>query len=170
MINFYVRQKVFSILDQYKIYDRNQNPLYQCKAKPFSLSRKLKIYRIADQSHLFTIRKKMLSFWPKFQILNPNDAVLAEVKRVWSMFKGHLMLTTPNGHLDVKGNFMHHQFTIMRESMILASVQKQWISWGDTYEISIEDQEDFEFLLCLVIVIDSIFHRKKSNVKSVNYR
>jgi len=170
MINFYVRQRVFSMLDQYKIYDRNQNALYQCKSKMFSLTRKLRLYKMSDGTHIYTIRKKIFSFWPKFLVLDALEEVKAEVKRTWSMFKGSLHIKTKTETLTVSGNFSHHQFTIQRDSMVVASVQKQWISWGDTYEISIEDNEDIEFLLTLVIVIDSIFHSKKTNVRTVNYR
>jgi uncharacterized protein YxjI len=60
----------------------------------------------------------------------------------------------------VEGDFTGHQFSIILDGSEVASLKKKWISWGDTYEVTVIDESKAEFFLALVILLDSIFHEE----------
>ncbi|MDR5658495.1 hypothetical protein RH915_03230 [Serpentinicella sp. ANB-PHB4] len=45
----------------------------------------------------------------------------------------------------------------------VASVNKKWLSFADTYMTDIADDEDQPFMLALVIVIDQVLHDRNHN-------
>ena len=53
-------------------------------------------------------------------------------------------------------------FHITKNSNTVAQVNKKWVSWGDTYEININDEENFAFILSMVIVVDQVLHDNKN--------
>jgi uncharacterized protein YxjI len=44
---------------------------------------------------------------------------------------------------------------------MVASISKKIISWGDTYEIEIKNEEDKELFMFVVIIIDQVVHERK---------
>jgi uncharacterized protein YxjI len=45
----------------------------------------------------------------------------------------------------------------------VTSISKKIISWGDTYEIDVVDENNLELLLFMVIIIDQVVHENKNN-------
>jgi uncharacterized protein YxjI len=161
MKNYYVKQKVFSLLDQYKIYDRNQNALFQCKKRAFSFSGKLDFVDAKTDQTIYLMKRRLFTFLPVFEIYS-DDVLVATIYKRFSLFKGKVDIVSTLGNFSVEGNYTNHQFNIHRNNMIVASITKKWLSWGDSYEISVEEDENQELMVALVIMIDRLFHSKSS--------
>ena len=64
----------------------------------------------------------------------------------------------------VDGSFYGHSFGVYdNRNNLVASISKKYISWGDTYEIDVQDENNLEVLLFMVIIIDQVIHEKKRN-------
>ncbi|WP_304943498.1 LURP-one-related family protein [Vallitalea guaymasensis] len=46
----------------------------------------------------------------------------------------------------------------MKNGNIVATVSKEFFSFSDTYGVDVNDNEDYGFIIALVIVIDQIIH------------
>ena len=58
---------------------------------------------------------------------------------------------------EVQGDFFDHDYEITDAGTPVASVQKQWFTWGDTYEIDVNDRDyDPVAVLAVAIVIDAV--------------
>jgi len=63
----------------------------------------------------------------------------------------------------MQGNFLAHDFSILKDSKVVATVDKKWLSFADTYMVEISDDEDQAFMLAMIIVIDQVIHDKNHN-------
>lgn len=160
MKQLYVKQKVLSLRDRYTIYDINQHSIYYCTSKILSLVAQRHLYRADDDTKLLTIEKKLLTLLPKYKIYDPNHQPIAQIHKKLSFFKPKYSIHTTNNELYIEGNIFAHDFTIKQDEHILFEVHKKWISWGDTYEISIYDETNIELYIALVLILDHDCHNQ----------
>ena len=163
MKHFYMKQKVFSFRDRYKIYDENQNVVFHCVGKVLSLSARMSFMDTSTDQELFLFRKKVLSFMPTYYIYDPFEKQIAVIKRRIAFMKAKLDIDSEYGQYRIEGNYFQLNFSIFEGEKEVANVQKKWISWGDSYEITIFEDEKYKYLTALVVVIDRIFHEQKSH-------
>lgn len=161
MKKFYLKQKVFSFKDRFKIFDDNQNVAFYCKGKFFSISRKKDFFKADGDVLLFTLKRKVFSFLPKYFILNAQGETIATVKKHFTFMKAKLSIESTIGNFTIQGDVWAHNFTIAMNNESVVTVQKKWISWGDTYEISVFDDRSTALYLAMVIVIDDCLHSNR---------
>lgn len=159
-MKFYIREKIFSMGDKFSIQDATGNDVFNVVGKVFSVGNKLRIYDMYN-NELVYIEQKMFKFLPEYNIyLSGNLA--ATVKKQFTFFSNKFDIDSNMGRLDIEGDFLAHDFSITKNSTTVATVSKKWVSLSDTYEIDISEQENYAFILALVIVIDQVLHDKKN--------
>jgi uncharacterized protein YxjI len=163
-MKFYIKQKVFSLRDRFQVLDAEQQPVYQVQGKMFSLSNKLDLMR-PDGTPVLHAHRKVFTFLPKYFIESPTGDSLAVVQRRFGL-RPKFDVTLGTEQLQVSGSLFAHSFQVMDERGIVASIQKKIISWGDTYEIEIQDDRRIELLLFVVIIIDQVIHEQKNRGSS----
>lgn len=159
-MRFYIKQKVFSFRDKFRIMDEQQNELYQVGGKFFSIQNKLELLNM-DGSTVLHAQKKVFAILPKYTIFDPHNQEVAIVQRKFA-FKPKFEVTVGHKQLTVDGSFWGHSFGVHDGELEVASISKKVISWGDTYEIEIHDDRDKELYLFIVIIIDQVLHEQKN--------
>lgn len=160
-MKFYIKQKVFSFKDKFRIMDESQNVLYEIKGKFISLKNKLELTN-QNGEVLLRSERKVLTFLPKYFLYDRQNQEIAEIKRLFSL-RPKFDLNIPNKNYYVDGSFFGHSFGIYDDKRnLIASISKKIISWGDTYEIDILDEENPELFLFVVIIIDQVVHEKRN--------
>lgn len=159
-MKFYIKQKVFSLKDQFTIMDASQNILYKVEGKMFSLSNKMELLN-PNGSVVLKAHKKVLSLLPKYFITDPHDEELAIVQRKFGL-RPKFEVTMGHQELSVDGSFFAHSFSVLNDAGVVASIEKKLISWGDTYEINVNSEQHLELLLFIVIIIDQVIHEQKN--------
>ena len=61
---------------------------------------------------------------------------------------------------EIKGNLFAYDYQITQDGTPIASIHKQWMSWGDCYELSIANQQDEIIALSVVLAIDCVMDQK----------
>lgn len=158
-MKFYIKQKVFSFKDKFKILDESQELQYEVKGKFMSLSNKLELVDKLGNPVL-RAKRKVLAFLPKYFIYNLKGEEIATIKRIFG-FRPRFTLSALRTDLEVEGSLFAHSFGIFDHGNEVATISKKIISWGDTYEINIIDEENTELFLFIVIVLDQIIHERK---------
>ncbi len=160
-MKFYIKQKVFTFKDQFNITDENQNLKYQIKGKFMSITNKLDLMDPSGNVILHANRK-VFTFMPKYFIYDKNNQEIAVIQKKLALVpKFNLQIRYKD--MTVSGSLFAHSFVIYENEQPVASIQKKYISWGDTYEIEILREEDVELFLFVVIVLDQVIHEKKHN-------
>lgn len=153
---FYVREKIFSFGDDFTIRDIDGYDAYKVKSKIFSFGNKLKLYSMDDRELVY-IEQKLFKFLPEYLIYE-NGFVTAVLKKEFSFFKPRLRIDSQHGNFYIEGNIFAYNFTIYRNGIPVAEIYKKAFTFTDTYEVNIDDNESYPFILSLVIAIDQIFH------------
>jgi uncharacterized protein YxjI len=160
-MRFLVKQKIFSFGDNFVIKDDQGNDRFIVRGKVFALGDKLRIYDMQGQE-LFYIEQKLLRLLPEYTIYKSGQAV-ATVKKEFTLFKPRFNIWSTYGNYTIQGNFWGMDFSILKNGRQVAQVSKRWLSFGDTYGVDIVDDEDYAFILTLVIVIDQVLHDDRHN-------
>ena len=158
-MKFYIREKIFSIGDSFSIKDVSGNDVFNVEEKIFSFGNKLRIYDM-NNNEIVYIEQKLFKLLPEYNIyLSGNYA--AKVKKEFTLFSNKFHIESNMGNYEIEGDFFAHDFSIVKNGSIVAQINKKWLSWGDTYEIVINEEENYAFTLAMVIVIDQVLHDNK---------
>lgn len=158
-MELYMKQKLFSWGDKFHIYDQDGNERYYVEGEVFSFGKKLHIYDHSGDE-VAMIRQKVLSFLPKYYI-EKNGQQLAEVVKKFTFFKPEYTVNGPDW--TVKGDFFDHDYDVLSGNIPVATVSKEWFTWGDAYKINIFSFADEITALAVVLVIDACLEAEQNN-------
>ncbi len=159
-MRYQIRQKIFSFGDNFTIKDESGQDNYIVRGKVFSFGDKLKIEDMHG-NELVYIEQQLFRFLPEYNIFAGGQH-MAMVKKEFTFFKPKFIINSQLGAYEIEGDIFSHDFTILKNGMIVAVVSKQWFSFSDTYGVDISGNEDQAFMLALVIVIDQVLHDDKN--------
>lgn len=151
-MKLYIKQKVFSWKDKFTVKDENGNDKYFVEGEIFTLGKKLHIYDVTGNEVAF-IHQKVLSFLPRF-FVDVNGAEVAEIIKEFTFFKPKYRIGGLNW--EINGSFLAHDYEITKHNSPIVTINKAWISWGDSYELDIRDNNDEIMALSVVLAIDCV--------------
>jgi Uncharacterized conserved protein len=159
-MKLYIKQKVFSWTDSSAVYDAEGNTVYSAEGELFSWGKKLHITDALGAECAY-IEQQIFSFLPRFHVFREGREI-AEVVREFSLFYKYYTVTGPNW--EVEGDFLSHDYSITKGGRQIVSVHKEWLTWGDCYELNVVDGEDVVLALCVAFVIDFVLDaQQRSN-------
>lgn len=155
-MRYQIRQRIFSLGDNFVIKGENDEPRFIVKGKVLSFGDKLSLQDL-NGNELFYIEQKLFKFLPEYYIFH-NGMNVANVKKEFSFFKPKFHIESQYGTYSMEGDIFGHDFNVLKDGRTAAYVSKKWFAFSDTYGVDIDDHEDQAFLLALVIVIDQVIH------------
>ncbi|WP_422124634.1 LURP-one-related/scramblase family protein [Planococcus sp. X10-3] len=152
MRQLYMKQKVFSLSGKFTVKDEQQQDVYFIEGSFLQIP---KTFTIMDPSRkeVALITKKTFSFLPKFFVEVDGREELT-IKKEFSFFKARY--TIDSAGVDVQGNWWDMDFEVLQHGKVVGSVSKQWLTWGDTYEMQILDEDMEHLIIALVVAIDCV--------------
>ncbi|MBO0459382.1 LURP-one-related family protein [Enterococcus hulanensis] len=162
MKKLYIKQKVFSIGEKFTVTDEDQKPRYFVTGSFMKIP---KTFRIEDEHdhEVSRITKKVISLLPKFFVeINGQEAI--EISKQLSFFKAKYSISAED--VTVDGNWWDMDFEVSQKGRKVAEINKRWISWGDTYEITILNEALEELIISLVIAIDCVKQDEAASASS----
>ncbi len=145
------KQRFFSWLDSYDIFDEYGNTVYTVKGQ-LSWGHCLKIYDAQDKE-IGMVQEKLFTLLPKFEIYLGNEYTGC-ISKEFTFFKPAFDIDYNGWH--VEGDFWEWDYRIMDSSgHLIATVTKELFNWTDTYTIDVERPEDAVGALMLVLAIDA---------------
>lgn len=157
-MKLYMKQKVFSFRDRFTIKDEYGEDRYFVEGEILSFGKKLRIYDMHGRELAF-VRERLATFMPKFTV-EVNDREVAEIVKKFTLFTPKYCV---NGlGWDVEGDFFSHDYVITDMGRIIVSIHKQWMAWGDTFELDIADGNNEVIALAVVLAIDAVMDRSNN--------
>ena len=160
-MQYKIRQKIFSFGDNFTIKDDRDQDRYIVRGKVFAIGDKLKIEDLQGNEQVY-IEQKVFRLLPEYNIYSSGKH-LATVKKELTFLKPRFNIKSVMGNFQIRGDFLGHDFKILKNNHVVASLSKKWLSFSDTYMVEISDDEDQAFMLALVIVIDQVLHDDNHN-------
>ena len=158
-MNLYIKERVFTWGDKFDVCDQNGTPKYYVKGEVFSWGKKLHVYDRFDREVAF-IKQEVFTWMPTYKVyVNQNE--VAQIRREFSFFRPRYSV---NGlGWDVEGSFLEHSYQITKNGRHIVSIDKEWMTWGDTYQLSIADDADEIVALAVVLTIDCVVEQQNNN-------
>ena len=141
-MKLYIKQKVFSWGDKFTVKDVNGEDRYFVEGEIFSWGKKLHVYDMCGNEVAF-IQQKLFSFLPRYFVY-VGDAKYSIEGLGW----------------EISGQFMAHDYEITQNGRPIVTIRKEWMTWGDTYELDIADPADEIIALAVVLTIDAVTESK----------
>lgn len=151
-MRLYMKQKVFTWGDRFSIYNENGDVIYTVEGEVLTFGKKLHLFDLKE-NELAYIEQKVFTFLPTYTIYRDGET-LAEVVKEFSFFSQKYNVSDLGW--TVQGDFFDHDYEVLdRSECVVASVSKEWFTFGDAYEIDIDDGADVISALAVVLVIDA---------------
>jgi uncharacterized protein YxjI len=158
-MRYLLKQKLFSLGDDFHILDENGAKVFFVDGKVFSIGDKLS-FQDMQGNELALIREKVISFVPHYLIEADGEVVARVKKRFFSLFHCKYDVDGPGEYdLEVKGNFTDWEYTFFRHGAEVAWVSKRFFALRDTYGVDIADGENAILILAATVVIDMACHK-----------
>ena len=157
-MKLYIREKVFSWGDRFTVKDEWGQDKYVVEGEVFSWGKKLHVYDMQGNEAAF-IRQEIWSFLPTYSVFREGRQV-AEIRKEISFF---LPLYSVEGlDWEVSGSFLEHDYEITKDGCPVVTIRKEWMTWGDSYELDIAESEDEIVALAVVLTIDCVVEANAS--------
>ncbi len=144
------KQRLFSWLDSYDIYDETGRVVYVVKGQ-LAWGHCLKIFD-GSGNELGLVKEKILTFLPKFELYE-NNRYLGCIKKEFTLFKPKFNIDFNNW--NVEGSFWEWDYTIYSGNQVIANVSKELFHMTDHYVMDIPNPNDAFYVLMLVLAIDA---------------
>lgn len=145
------KQRFFSWLDSYDIYDENMNVVYMVKGE-LSFGHCLKIYDNKGME-LGCVKEKIFTFLPKFELYSKNSFIGC-ISKEFSFFGNNYNIDFMDWY--VQGNIFGFEYSVLNKNgSLIADVSKQLFNFTDKYVINVIDSNDALYVLMLVLAIDA---------------
>lgn len=145
------KQRFFSWLDSYDIYDEAGNTVYTVEGK-LSWGHRLEILN-AGGSPLGTVKEEVFTFLPRFAMYL-GEEYIGQIKKEFTFFKPVFTLDC-NGW-QVEGNLFEWDYTITDAyGAEVAYLSKELLHVTDTYVLDIPDPQNALLVLMIALAIDA---------------
>ncbi len=150
-MKLYMKQKVFSLKDRFTIVNEYGEVCYTAEGEFWTFLKRLHIYD--HEGNEAACLQQVFSFMPKYEVI-ANNHMIAVVKKKISFPRSEYEIEGLDWHVD--GGWHEHEYEITNDSRVIVSVHKEWMSWGDSYEIDVKDPLDEVNALAVVLAIDAV--------------
>ena len=147
-----IKQKVFSWIDRFTVFDENGADKYYVEGEFFSWGKKLHITDLTGRETAF-IQQKVFSMLPRFFVYIDGEERAEIVKRFTLFYEKYEI-----EGLDwtIEGDFWAHEYCIAQNGREIVSISKTWFTWGDCYQLDIADPANETLALAVVLAIDAV--------------
>lgn len=157
-MKLYLKQHVFTFGDQFTVYDEKGNDRFYVEGEVFTFGKKLHITDLAG-NELIYIEQKLFSFLPTYYIYR-GDREVAEVVKEFTFFRHEYHINGLDWHIT--GDVFDHEYSMDDGQKTVATISKEWFTWGDAYEIDVDPSVEPVLALAVVLVIDACIEASKN--------
>ena len=155
-MKLYIKEHIFTWGDKFTVMDEYGNEKYFVQGEVFSWGKKLHVYDRYDREVAF-IKQELFTWMPCYHVY-VGDRDIAQVRKEFSFF-------LPRYRVDglgweVNGHFLEHDYEITQNGCNVVTISKEWMTWGDSYELDIAPEADEIVALAVVLTIDCVVEQR----------
>ena len=163
-MKLYIKEKVFSWGDKFTVKDAYGEDKYIVEGEVFTFGKKLHVYDRSGREVAF-IKQEVWSFLPRYYVFC-GDRQIAEIKKEFTFLFPRYTIDGLGWEID--GSFMAHDYQITKQGRKIVTISKEWMTWGDSYELDIADPADELVALAVVIAIDCVTEANSAATSSAS--
>ncbi len=158
----HVKNKLVSLRGSSSVVNDNNEPVFYVKGKWPSV-RKRKFICNLENERLYEVRNKFWHFiYPSAFIFNAEKEKIAIVKKKVMTLKTQYFIEGTEHQYKIEGNWVGWDLTVYRDDQEIGKINRNFDLFRDAFTIEAND-EDIPFLIAVVIAIDNMADKARSN-------
>ena len=157
-MKLYIKEKVFSWGDKFTVKDESGRDKYVVEGEVFTWGKKLHVYDMQGKEVAF-IKQEVWSFMPRFYVF-VGERQVAGIRKEFTFFFPKYAIDGLGWEID--GSFWEHEDEIRKLGRPIVTISKEWMTWGDSYELDISNPQDEIVALAVVLTIDCVMASQSS--------
>lgn len=155
-MRYLVRERIFSIGDDFWITDEQGNRVFLVDGKALRLRQTFEL-KDASGAVLATVRKKLVSVHDTMEIERDGGVAATVRKALISPLHHRSTIELSDGsRLEAVGNILDKEFEITADDRAVARISRSWFRLRDTYGVDVAPGEDDPLLLAVAVCLDRI--------------
>ena len=151
-----MREDLISIGDDYWIENNAGQRVFKVNGKAARI-RDTWVLEDSAGNDVASIRERKLSMRDAIRI-DVGDREATVKKRLIGIRDRFHVEVDGGQDLEVKGNFVDHEYEIERDGKQIAEVSKKWLRIRDSYGVDIDDPADVVLVLAVTVAVDALAH------------
>lgn len=158
---YVIREKFFSVGDDFDVLDEHGTKLFHVDGKVLSLRDKV-VIEDTSGTEVASVHRHLVSLRPTYEIRIGGEKAAEVRKKLFTPFRDKFTIDVPGpGDLTMKGDLLDHEYVIERDGRDVATVSKRWLTIRDTYAVQVEAGEDGLLIIASVLALDLALTREE---------
>jgi uncharacterized protein YxjI len=160
-MRYMVKEKLFSIGDDFWVTDEQGNKVFLVDGKALSLRHTFELKDTSGQV-LAKIHKQLLSFRDGMEIERDGARVATVKKAIFSPLHHRSVIELASGgEMEAVGNILDHEFEVKANGFVVAQISRRWFTVRDAYGIDVAPSQDDALLIAIAVCLDRIHHEEE---------
>ena len=159
-MRYMVRQRMFSIGDDFWIIDEQGNRAFLVDGKAMSIRQTMEI-KDPSGAVAASVHKKLMALRDAMEIERDGQVIATVRREMFSPLHHKSSIDLADGRtLEAVGNLTGREYDIRDSGHTLARVSRAWFEIRDTYGVDVAPGEDAAMLLATAVCLDRIHHEE----------
>jgi uncharacterized protein YxjI len=151
---FVIRERFFSIGDDFDVLDEHGNKVFHVDGKVLSVRNKM-VVEDPSGAEVASVHRHLVAVRPTYEITIGGEKAAEVRKKLFTPFREKFSIDVPGpDDLEMKGDLMDHEYVIERGGDEVAAVSKRWLTMRETYAVQVGPDVDPLLILCSVLALD----------------
>jgi uncharacterized protein YxjI len=151
---FVIRERFFSIGDDFDVLDEHGNKVFHVDGKVLSVRDRLVIEDPSGRE-VASVHRQLVALRRTYTISIGGEKAAEVRKNLFTPFRDKYTIDIPGPHdLEMRGDLLDHEYTVERGGQEIATVSKRWLSIRDTYAVNVVEGEDHLLILAAVLALE----------------
>jgi uncharacterized protein YxjI len=158
---YVIRERFFSIGDDFDVLDEHGTKLLHVDGKVFSLRNRVVIEDAAGDE-VASVHRHLVALRPTYEIRIGGEKAAEVRKRLFTPFHDKFTIDVPGpDDLEMKGNLFDHEYVIEQGGVEVAAVSKRWLTIRDTYAVQVAAGVEPLLIIGAVLALDLAMEREE---------
>jgi uncharacterized protein YxjI len=160
---FVIRERFFSIGDDFDVLDEHGNKVLHVDGKVFSVRNKVVIEDLTG-AEVASVHRHLIALRPTYEITIGGEKAAEVRKKLFTPFREKFTIDVPGpDDLEMKGNLLDHEYVIEQGGTEVAAVSKRWLTIRDTYAVQVSAGIEPLLIVGAVLALDLALEREKDD-------
>ena len=156
---FVIRERFFSIGDDFDVLDEHGTKLLHVDGKVFSARNKVVIEDLSG-NEVASVHRHLVALRPTYEIRIGGEKAAEVKKKLFTPFREKFTIDVPGpDDLEMKGDLLDHEYVIELGGQEVAAVSKRWLTLRDTYAVQVTAGTDPVLIIGSVLALDLALER-----------
>ena len=157
---YVIRERFFSIGDDFDVLDEHGTKLLHVDGKVFSLRNKV-VIEDPSGTELASVHRHLVALRPTYEIRIGGEKAAEVRKKLFTPFHEKFTIDVPGpDDLEMKGDLFDHEYVIEQGGVEVAAVSKRWLTIRDTYAVQIAAGVEPLLIIGAVLALDLALERE----------